>query len=373
MEDGLSFDDVLIVPLKSNVKYENIDVTTKITQNISANIPFLSSAMDTVTEYSMAIEMAKHGGIGIIHKNLTPVKQASMVKDVKNYNIKKELGNYKFANLDKNKKLLSGAAVDVTPNVEREEKLADAGVDILVIDKANGYTDSMVKKIKLLKKNFPKIDLIAGNVVTEDATKELLDAGADAIKVGIGPGSICTTRIISGVGVPQFTAVSNCASVLKKAKVPLIADGGVKYSGDVVKALAAGASAVMIGNLFAGVDESPGNVIFLKGRGYKNYRGMGSISAMKEGGHTRYYGYEPVNMQELIPEGIEGFIPYKGKLANVIRQLAGGVKSGFYYCGALNIGDIQKKAKFIKITQSALQESHAHNVNVVQDAPNYYI
>lgn len=474
---GLTFDDVLLVPARSEVLPKETDISTQLTRNISINIPIISAAMDTVTEADLAIAMAREGGIGIIHRAMSPDKQRSEVDKVKKsesgmildpitippdapiaeamalmekYKIsgvpvtekqkligiitnrdlrfetqfnkkvslvmtkeklitasvgttldkaQKILHKYKIEKLpivDKNNnlkglitikdiekrkkyphackdsvgRLCVGAAIGTGEDaVYRAEILVRAGVDVIVIDTAHGHTDPVLNTLKVLKKKFT-VDIIAGNIATAEAASDLIRAGADGIKVGIGPGSICTTRIIAGAGVPQVTAVKNCYAVAKKFKVPLIADGGIKYSGDIVKALAIGAHAVMIGSLFAGTDESPGEIVLFQGRSYKVYRGMGSIGAMEQGTRDRYF-QSGVQTTKLVPEGVEGRVPYKGMVSQSVHQLIGGIRSGMGYCGCRNLEELRKKAKFIRITSAGLRESHVHDVIITKEAPNY--
>ncbi len=478
IREGLTFDDVLLLPGKCKIEYNEIDLTTNVTRNVKLKIPILSAAMDTVTESRLAISLAQLGGIGVIHKNFTPEQQAQEVekvkryegakisnpitvspddslqkimvmrknygvsgfpvvrnnklvgivthrdvKFVKNYNIKvkdvmtKDVitapenisskkaekifikykieklplvdknGNlkglitskdlltnqiYPNATKDRYGRLMVAAAVDVELDLTREEALIEKGVDILVIDKAHGHTEKVIKKIKILKKKFKNIDIVAGNCGTSECVEDLINAGADAVKIGIGPGSICTTRVISGVGVPQLTAIYFASKAARKYKIPIIADGGIKYSGDIVKALAVGANTVMLGNLLAGVEESPGELVHYKGKSYKVYRGMGSLAAMKKGSASRYFQEDEAEYEKFIPEGIEGQIPYRGSLAGVIYQLVGGIKSGMMYTGCKTIKDLHRKAKFIKVTASGVQESHPHNVEIIKETPNYW-
>jgi IMP dehydrogenase len=474
---GLTFDDVLLLPAKSEVLPNKVNIKTNLTKKIKINVPILSSAMDTVTEASMAIAVAREGGIGIIHRAMAPEKQAFEVDKVKksesgmiidpitvspdapiseamslmerykisgvpvtvngiltgiltNRDLRFEtkttkkvsevmtkerlvtasvgttldeakglLNTYKIEKLpivdkdfklkglitikdiekrrkypnsckDKLGRLMVGAAVGTGEDtLYRAELLMSSGVDIIVIDTAHGHSKSVVSTLKAIKKKFG-VEIIAGNVATADGTRDLITAGADAVKVGIGPGSICTTRIVAGAGVPQLTAIKNCYSVSKKFGVPLIADGGIKYSGDITKALAAGADCVMIGSLFAGTDESPGEIVLLQGRSYKVYRGMGSIGAMEVGARDRYQ-QEGVEAQKLVPEGVEGRVPYKGPLSQSVLQLLGGLRSGMGYCGAKTLSELRKKAKFIQITNAGLRESHVHDVIITKEAPNY--
>jgi len=477
LQTGLTFDDVLLIPAKSEVLPKEVDLTTMLTRNIKINVPIVSSAMDTVTEADLAIAVAREGGIGIIHRAMSPDKQRSEVDKVKKsesgmildpitippdapiseamslmskYRISgvpvtergkligiitnrdlrfetqftkkvsrvmtkeklitasvgtdldkamKILHKYKIEKLpivdmennlkglitikdiEKRKKypnackdtvgrLRVGAAIGTGENaIRRAELLVKAGVDCIVIDTAHGHTTSVITTLKALKKKFD-IDVIAGNIATAEAAADLIKAGADGIKVGIGPGSICTTRIIAGSGVPQITAIKTCYSVSKKYGVPIIADGGIKYSGDITKALAVGAHSVMIGSLFAGTDESPGELVLFQGRSYKVYRGMGSIGAMEQGSKDRYM-QAGVESTKLVPEGVEGRVPYKGPLSQSIHQLTGGLRSGMGYCGCRNFDELRRKAKFIRITNAGLRESHVHDVIVTREAPNY--
>ena len=479
---ALTFDDVLLLPAASKVLPNEVDVTTKLTRSISMNIPLMSAAMDTVTEANTAISMAREGGIGIIHKNMSIERQAREVDKVKKsesgmivdpvtmhpeqkisevlevmeqyrisgvpivkdgrrlvgiitnrdlrfetnldqkvaevmtkenlvtasegitleeskillhknriekllvVNDKGELlglitikdimkiKQYPSACKDSLGRLRVGAAVGVGPDRDaRVEALVNAGVDVIAVDSAHGHAQAVVDSVPAIKRQFPEIELIAGNVATAEGAKTLAEAGADAIKVGVGPGSICTTRVVAGVGVPQITAVTECARVAKDYQVPIIADGGVKYSGDVVKALAAGAHSVMIGSIFAGTDESPGEMILYQGRSYKVYRGMGSLGAMKEGARDRYFQEDIEEDAKLVPEGIEGRVPYKGPLSSSVFQLIGGLRAGMGYVGCGTLDELQQKAKFIRITSAGLKESHVHDVIITKEAPNYQI
>jgi IMP dehydrogenase len=479
---ALTFDDVLLLPAASKVLPNEVDVRTKLTRTISMNIPLMSAAMDTVTEANTAISMAREGGIGIIHKNMSIERQAREVDKVKKsesgmiidpvtmhpeqkisevldvmeqYRIsgvpivddgRKLVGiitnrDLRFeTNLDqkvaevmtkenlvtasegitleeskvllhKNRiekllvvndagdllglitikdimkikkypnackdnlgRLRVGAAVGVGPDRDaRVEALVKAGVDVIAVDSAHGHAQAVVDSVSAIKRQFPAIEIIAGNVATAAGAKTLAKAGADAIKVGVGPGSICTTRVVAGVGVPQITAVTECARVAKEYQVPIIADGGVKYSGDVVKALAAGAHSVMIGSIFAGTDESPGEMILYQGRSYKVYRGMGSLGAMKEGARDRYFQEGVEEDAKLVPEGIEGRVPYKGPLSSSVFQLIGGLRAGMGYVGCGTLDELRQKAKFIRITAAGLKESHVHDVIITKEAPNYQI
>ena len=479
---ALTFDDVLLLPAASKVLPNEVDVRTKLTRSISMNIPLMSAAMDTVTEANTAISMAREGGIGIIHKNMSIERQAREVDKVKKsesgmiidpvtmhpeqkisevlevmeqYRISgvpivkdgrklvgiitnrdlrfetnldqkvaevmtkenlvtasegitleeskillhknriekllvvNDKGNllglitikdimkikkYPSACKDSLGRLRVGAAVGVGPDRDaRVEALVNAGVDVIAVDSAHGHAQAVVDSVPAIKRQFPEIELIAGNVATAEGAKTLAEAGADAIKVGVGPGSICTTRVVAGVGVPQITAVTECARIAKDYQVPIIADGGVKYSGDVVKALAAGAHSVMIGSIFAGTDESPGEMILYQGRSYKVYRGMGSLGAMKEGARDRYFQEDIEEDAKLVPEGIEGRVPYKGPLASSVFQLIGGLRAGMGYVGCGTLDELQQKAKFIRITSAGLKESHVHDVIITKEAPNYQI
>lgn len=478
---ALTFDDVLLLPDKSEVKPKEIDISTRLTRNILLNIPLLSAAMDTVTESETAIAMAREGGVGIIHKNNSLEEQALEVEKVKksesgmiinpitmepeqklydalemmsrykisgvpitkngklvgilthrdvrfetnvdqpisqlmtsenlvtalegitleeskkilhkhriekllvvdkDYNLKglitvkdiEKLKKYPLSTKDSFGRLLVGAAIGAGPDrEERTEALLQAGVDVLVIDTAHGYSHDVIEAVKDIKSTFPKCNLIAGNVATREGTEGLIKAGVDAVKVGMGPGSICTTRIIAGVGVPQITAIMECSAAAEKYDVPIIADGGIKYSGDITKAIAAGAHSVMIGSIFAGTDESPGETVLFQGRSYKVYRGMGSLEAMKKGSKDRYYQEEIRDMAKLVPEGIEGRVPYRGPISMTIYQLVGGLKAGMGYVGCKNIEELRTKARLIQITPSGLQESHVHNVIITKEAPNYWL
>jgi len=476
--EGLTFDDILLVPEKSSVLPREVDVSTLFSRNIRINIPLASAAMDTVTESRLAIAIAREGGIGIIHKNMSIEEQAEEVDKVKRsesgvivdpislspeqkvgealelmgkYHIsgvpivnkeKKLVGiltnrdirfledknlkigevmtkenlitapvgttleeaqkilhknrieklplinnNFvlkglitikdiekvrKFPNACKDTKgrLRVGAAVSVSPDtMERVEALVKAKVDVLVVDTAHGHSTRVIKLIEEIKHNFT-VELVGGNVATFEGAESLIKAGVDAVKVGIGPGSICTTRVIAGVGMPQVSAIQECKRAAKKYGMPLIADGGIKYSGDITKALAVGADSVMIGNLFAGTEESPGEVVLYKGRSYKEYRGMGSIEAMKKGSKDRYF-QEEIEESKLVSEGIEGRVSYKGPLSGCIFQLVGGLRSGMGYCGTGNIKELQEKTRFVKITTAGLRESHPHDVIITKEAPNY--
>ena len=482
---ALTFDDVLLLPNRSSVLPKDVDVSTRLTRNIRINIPLVSAAMDTVTEAELAIALARQGGIGIIHKNMSIEEQAREVDKVKRsesgmivhpitmrpwqkigealeimaryrisgvpvtledgtlvgiltnrdlrfetdmnkkieelmtkenlitvkegitleeakkilhkYRIEKLLvvdDNFKLKGLitikdiekirkypnackDELGRLRVGAAVGVAPDtMERVEALVEAGVDVICVDTAHGHSELVLETVRKIKQKFPEKDVIAGNVATPEGAEDLIKAGADAIKVGIGPGSICTTRVVAGVGVPQITAIMWCSKVTRRYGIPVIADGGIKYSGDITKAIAAGADSVMIGNLFAGTKESPGEIVLYQGRSYKVYRGMGSIDAMKKGSKDRYFreGDEyAIDEKKLVPEGIEGRVPYRGPVADMVYQLVGGLKAGMGYCGAATIEELQKKARFVRITNAGLRESHVHDVIITKEAPNYWL
>jgi IMP dehydrogenase len=476
--EGLTFDDVLLIPAQSEVLPREVEISTYLTKNIKLNIPIISSGMDTVTEARMAIAMAREGGLGVIHKNMPIESQANEIDKVKRsehgiivdpiflspdnilqdahdlmekYHISgvpvtdknklvgiitnrdlrfesdlsrkisecmtrehlitapvgtsledaKELLRkhrieklplvdakgylkglitikdiekaHKYPNSAKDGKgrLLVAAAVGIGADMrDRVGAIAAAKVDVIVIDTAHGHSRGVLEAVKTIKSTYRHIDLVAGNVATADATRDLIEAGADCVKVGIGPGSICTTRIIAGIGVPQISAVYNCANAARRYGVPIIADGGIKYSGDLVKAIAAGANVVMIGNLLAGTEESPGETIIYQGRSYKVYRGMGSLGAMAQGSKDRYF---QENMDKLVPEGIEGRVPYKGTLADTVFQLVGGLRSGMGYCGVKNIRELIDNTQFIRITGAGLKESHPHDISITKEAPNYSV
>ena len=479
IREGLTFDDVLLLPGKTDVLPKDVETKTRLTREIDINIPIVSAAMDTVTEARMAIALAQEGGIGIVHKAMPIERQAIEVDKVKrsesgmivdpitigpesrisdalalmkryrisgvpvtkgsrlvgiltnrdlrfetrfdikvsevmtkkhlvtapvgtsledaikllhqhriekllvvddNYNLKglitiKDIEKrIKYPNACKDSlgRLRVGAAIGVGPDgLERAQALIKVGVDVIVIDTAHGHSKGVMETVKLVKKKHPDIQVIAGNIATGEAAADLIKAGVDAVKVGIGPGSICTTRIVAGAGVPQITAIADCSEVAGKSGVPVIADGGVKFSGDIVKALAAGASSVMIGGLFAGTEESPGETIIYQGRSYKLYRGMGSIGAMNAGSKDRYFQEHETQASKLVPEGIEGRVPYKGLLCDYVYQLVGGLRSGMGYTGSKTIQDLRKKARFIKISGAGLRESHVHDVVITKEAPNY--
>ncbi|GMK47567.1 MULTISPECIES: IMP dehydrogenase [Paenibacillus] len=476
-KEGLTFDDVLLVPRKSVVLPRESDVSTKLSEGIKLNIPLISAGMDTVTESALAIAIAREGGVGIIHKNMSVAQQAEEVDRVKRsesgvitnpfsltpdhhvYDAEELMGKYRISGVpivdneqklvgiltnrdlrfvhdysikinevmtrtdlvtapvgttlqeaegllqkhkieklplvdennilkglitikdiekaiqfpnaakDKHGRLLCGAAVGIGKDTaDRADALVQAGIDVLVVDSAHGHHINIIEAVRKLRAKYPDLTIIAGNVATGEATRDLIEAGASVVKVGIGPGSICTTRVIAGIGVPQITAIYDCATVAREYNVPVIADGGIKYSGDITKAIAAGASAIMIGSLFAGTAESPGETEIFQGRSFKVYRGMGSLGAMKEGSKDRYF---QENESKLVPEGIEGRVPFKGPLADTVHQLLGGLRSGMGYCGTKNLDELRNDTQFIRITGSGLRESHPHDVQITKEAPNY--
>src|SRR6266700_3918676 len=458
--EALTFDDVLLLPSRSDVVPALASTQTHLTRNIQLNIPVVSAAMDTVTESHMAIAIAQQGGLGIIHRNLTIEQQANEVDKVKRsesgmivdpvtmsstdrvsdalevmrkykisgvpitepvgttledaekilhehrvekllvvddkYNLKglitvkdiqKKL-KYPNAAKDEHGRLRVGAAIGATGDFfERAQEMVKSKVDVLAIDSAHGHSTRVLEAIKIIKSKLPEVDLLAGNVGTHEGACALVKAGADAVKVGIGPGSICTTRVVTGAGVPQITAIAEAARACRDAGVPVIADGGIKYSGDITKALAAGAGAVMIGSLFAGTDESPGELILYQGRTFKSYRGMGSLGAMAAGSSERYFqnidgdsstampvlGEESNRMAKLVPEGIEGRVPYRGSVSMIVHQMVGGLKSGMGYCGCSTIAELLQKTRFVRISGAGLRESHVHDVMITREAPNYAI
>lgn len=364
---GLTFDDVLLVPQQSDILPSEIKLYTRLTETIHLNAPLMSASMDTVTESEMATAMAKLGGIGIIHKNMTVEQQASEVTKVKACAIDAE--KYPDAAKDKEGNLIVGAGLGITDDMlDRADKLIKAKVDVLVVDTAHGHSKNVMSAVRMLKSTYKDIPVIAGNVVTAKATKDLIEAGADAIKVGVGPGSICTTRVVAGVGVPQITAIFDCHEVAKEYNIPIIADGGIKHSGDITKAIAAGANVCMLGGILAGHEESPGEIEIHMDTRYKVYRGMGSISSMKLGSGDRYL---QGGSNKFVPEGIEGRVPYKGRVRNTIYQLLGGLRSGMGYCGCDSIDKLREDTEFVIITPSGLRESHPHTVSITKDAPNY--
>ena len=368
---SLTFDDVLLIPAESHVLPNEVNLSTQLAKNIKLNIPLISAGMDTVTEGPMAIAMALQGGLGVVHKNMSIQAQAGEVANVKSVVVP---ANATKAAVDDQNRLLCAAAVGVTSDTfERATALLKAGADAIVIDTAHGHSAGVLRKIKEIRDHFPDATLIAGNVATGEATKALFDAGVDVVKVGIGPGSICTTRVVAGVGVPQITAIYDAASVAREYGKPIIADGGIKYSGDVVKALAAGGNAVMLGSMLSGTTEAPGEVFEENGKRYKSYRGMGSVGAMAQahGSSDRYFQGGVNEANKLVPEGIEARVEYKGDVSDIVFQIDGGLRSGMGYVGAPDIPTLIDKAQFVQITNAGLRESHPHDVQITKAAPNY--
>ena len=354
IKESLTFDDILLVPQYSNILPSETDISLSLTKKISLEVPFLSSAMDTVTESKMAIAIAYSGGIGIIHRNLNIKKQSQEVTKVKS------------------KKLFVGAAVGTNKeDIDRAKSLINSGCDLIVIDTAHGHSEKVLKTLSKLKKINSKVPICVGNIATGDAAKRLYNSGADIIKVGIGPGSICTTRMVAGIGVPQISAIMEVKKTLKNKKIKIISVGGIKFSGDIAKALAAGADAIMMGSIFAGTDESPGKKFKIKGKIYKKYRGMGSIGAMSSGSANRYFQSNYKDKSKFVPEGVEGRVEYKGNVSNIIYQLKGGLRSSMGYIGAKNLDQLRKNAKFIKITKAGFYESMVHSVEMTQKTINY--
>ncbi len=354
IKEALTFDDVLLLPQFSSVLPSETDISLELSRNIKLKTPFFSSAMDTVTESSMAIAMAQSGGLGVIHRNLSIKKQCDEILKVKNKN------------------LIVGAAIGTSfEDIDRAKKLVDHGVDLLVIDTAHGHSEKVLKTLYKIKSRKNEIPICVGNVATGEAAVKLYNSGADIIKVGIGPGSICTTRMVAGIGVPQITAVMNVKKALKKKKVKIISDGGIKFSGDIAKGIAAGADAIMMGSIFAGTDESPGKKFKFKNKIYKQYRGMGSIGAMSAGSSNRYFQKNYKDKSKFVAEGVDGRVLYKGKVSKIIYQLKGGLRSSMGYIGAKKLGDIKKNAKFIKITKAGFYESMVHSVEIIEPTLNY--
>lgn len=368
-KDALTFDDVLLVPQYSEITPDMADVSTKLTNTFKMNVPFLSAAMDTVSEHKLVTALALAGGLGIIHKNMSIADQAKEVEMVKNYEFDNE--KYKRVLIDKKGRLCVGAAIGVTADMmDRVHALMDAGVDVFVLDSAHGDSKNIINAIKNLRLEYPSMELIAGNVATYEGALDLMKAGTSAVKVGMGPGSICTTRIIAGIGVPQLQAVMDCARASKEMNVPIIADGGIKYSGDVVKALAAGANTVMLGGLFATCEEAPGDIFESNGKKYRTYRGMGSIEAMAKGSTDRYF---QTGHKKFVAEGVQGIVEVKTTVEELVFQLIGGLKAGMGYCGSKDIPTLQEKGTFIKITNNALLESHPHDISIDKGEPNYSV
>lgn len=368
-KDALTFDDVLLVPQYSEITPDMADVSTKLTNTFKMNVPFLSAAMDTVSEHKLVTALALAGGLGVIHKNMSIADQAKEVEMVKNYEFDNEKN--KRVLIDKKGRLCVGAAIGVTADMmNRVHALLDAGVDVFVLDSAHGDSKNIINAIKNLRLEYPSMELIAGNVATYEGALDLMKAGASAVKVGMGPGSICTTRIIAGIGVPQLQAVMDCARASKEMNVPIIADGGIKYSGDVVKALAAGANTVMLGGLFATCEEAPGDIYESNGKKYRTYRGMGSIEAMAKGSTDRYF---QTGHKKFVAEGVQGIVEVKTTVEELVFQLIGGLKAGMGYCGSKDIPTLQEKGTFIKITNNALLESHPHDISIDKGEPNYSV
>ncbi len=371
LKQGYTFDDVLLVPAYSEVMPKQVDISTRLTEKITLNVPLLSAAMDTVTESPMAIGLALLGGLGIIHKNMSIQQQAQQVSEVKTQLV--DLVKYPSAALDSRNRLLVGAAIGVSDDlIERVDALVNVGVDIVALDSAHGHSLGVIQSVRKVRDNYPDLDIMAGNIISAAGATDLIYAGATCVKVGVGPGSICTTRVISGVGVPQLTAINDVVQIANQYKVGVVADGGIKQSGDIVKALAAGAHCVMLGGLFAGTEETPGGVMEVYGQKVKSYVGMGSLIAMQRGSSDRYFQGGIQELSKLVPEGIEATVNYKGPLREVVYQLMGGLRSGLGYCGCANIKELHDNAKFVVITNNGLNESHPHDVKNIKRAPNYY-
>ena len=354
IKEALTFDDVLLLPKYSNILPSKTNIYLDLTKKISLKVPFLTSAMDTVTESKMAIAIAQEGGLGIIHRNLSIKNQSNEVKKVKNKN------------------LLVGAAIGTNQeDIDRAKSLMFNGVDLIVIDTAHGHSEKVLKTLSKVKKKIKNLPICVGNIATGNAAIKLYNSGADIIKVGIGPGSICTTRMVAGIGVPQISAIMSVKKALKNKKIKIISDGGIKFSGDIAKAIAAGADAIMMGSIFAGTDESPGKKFKLKGKIYKQYRGMGSIGAMSSGSANRYFQKNFKDKSKFVPEGVEGRVVYKGKVSKIIYQLQGGLRSSMGYIGAKNLKEINKKAKFVKITKAGFYESMVHSIEMTEKTINY--
>ena len=369
IKQAYTFDDVLLVPAYSEVLPHEVELQTFLTKKITLNIPLLSAAMDTVTESAMGIALALEGGIGMIHKNMPIEMQANEVLKVKQFRFEKS--EFPNACIDKNDKLRIGAAIGIGADLdERVKALYEANVDIVTLDSAHGHSKGIIDALRKIKKTYPDLDVIAGNIVTADAAQMLVDAGADAVKIGVGPGAICTTRVVAGVGVPQLTAVNDVFEQLKEQQIGIIADGGITASGDIAKAIAVGAHCVMMGSMFAGTDEAPGDIIEMNGKKFKSYVGMGSMAAMERGSKDRYF-QQGKTKKKLVPEGIEAVVNYKGSVQGKIFQLIGGLRAGMGYCGAKNINAMRYNAKLVKISSAGLKESHPHDVLISKSAPNY--
>ena len=366
---GYTFDDVLLVPAYSQVVPAKVKLHTQLTPKIKLNIPICAAAMDTVCEEKMALALAKLGGIGFIHKNMTIEDQALMITNIKKLKVDSQ---ETMAAIDDKGRYLVGAAVGVSEQtLERVAALVKAEVDIISVDSAHGHSKGVIDAVRAIRQEYPDLDIIGGNIVTAQAAIDLVYAGASVVKVGVGPGSICTTRVVAGVGVPQLTAVNDVFQVAKTYKIGVIADGGIKLSGDIVKALAAGSDCVMLGGLLAGCDEAPGDIIMINERKYKSYVGMGSLSAMQRGSSDRYFQGGKKELSKLVPEGIEAMVPYKGSVIDVVYQMMGGLRSGMGYCGCETVSDLKDKAQFVSISNAGLKESHPHDVENIQEAPNY--
>lgn len=365
---ALTFDDVLLVPAYSEVLPREVSTKARFTRNISLNIPIVSAAMDTVSEKAMAIMLARKGGISVVHKNMGIEAQARQIREVKEYPAEGD----KIPCLDAEGRLRVAAGVGITADVlDRVTALVEAGVDAIVLDSAHGDSHGVVEALRKIKAVYPELDTVVGNIATAEAAVRLIEAGADSLKVGIGPGSICTTRIIAGVGVPQISAIYDVAKAAEGSGIPVIADGGLRYSGDIVKALAAGGDSVMIGSMFAGTDEAPGEIFEENGRKFKSYRGMGSVDAMKAGSRDRYFQDGEDSTKKLVPEGVVARVPYKGSVGDIIYQLVGGIRSGMGYCGAADI-DALHTARFVRITANGLVENHPHDITITGNTPNYH-
>lgn len=369
-KQGITFDDVLLIPAESHVLPNDVDLQVQLADNLKLKVPFLSASMDTVTESKMAIAMAQNGGLGVVHKNMSIDAQAGEVAKVKA--LPADQIDTKHAAVDAQGRLLVAAAVGVTSDTfDRAQALLNAGADAIIIDTAHGHSAGVLRKIAQIRDKFTDATLIAGNVATGSGTRALFEAGVDVVKVGIGPGSICTTRVVAGVGVPQLTAIYDAAEVAQEFNKPIIADGGIKYSGDIVKALAAGGNAVMLGSMLSGTDEAPGEVFEDNGNKYKTYRGMGSLAAMSHGSADRYFQGGVNEANKLVPEGIEARVEYKGSIDDIIFQMVGGLRSGMGYTGAKTVQDLIDNAQFVRISNAGLVESHPHDVQLTKAAPNY--
>lgn len=371
IKEGLTFDDVLLIPAESHVLPNEVDLQTELAPNLKLKIPLISAGMDTVTEGAMAIAIALQGGLGVIHKNMSISAQAGEVANVKNVVVPSNIAK---AAVDDQNRLLVAAAIGVTSDTfERAEALLEKGADAIVIDTAHGHSAGVLRKIKEIRTHFPNVTLIAGNIATADAARALFDAGVDVVKVGIGPGSICTTRVVAGVGVPQITAIYDAATAAQEYHKPIIADGGMQYSGDIVKALGAGGNAVMLGSMLSGTTEAPGEIFESEGQKFKTYRGMGSVGAMAQahGSSDRYFQGGVNEANKLVPEGVEARVPYKGDVSDIVFQIIGGLRSGMGYVGAATIADLRENAQFVRITNAGLRESHPHDVQITKKAPNY--